>query len=426
MAFRRGSDDTPIQPLLPLDESPPRRRHAPGRAAGTAALWIAGLTGLVLGFFLAGSFGPSAPENQVPATVPALAEDDITTTTSTTTIVPAPATLRDLAPTYDGSIYFVTGGQGGTIGIDVWTPFADGPRSAAVLPDGIDASTIAWDAVRSSVAALAHPGGSTRLYAGPADGVVPIADGDIGGFAWHDSRPRLIAWTSPGTAAGTLVTRFDLDRRAVEEIEVAVDGALVAWGDWGMLFSVYDGGPRLVTIDSEGAEVGRAAGTVAGRANTAYRDALNTGAGGRSREPVPMVDARTGSYAALEGPSAASLSTVVSPALGRVAWIDQTGARTAVLTVASLGGDWIADLDVSPARILDWTPDGRYLVVESLISLIDDDSIYRPFFLVDVVAGRVDQLPAGRPDVLAAALRAGTAVSVGAGDANPAGTRFVP
>jgi len=374
---------------------------------------VAALAGALLGFFLAGSFSSSAPENIAVEPPPGgLADESVVVETvppTTTSTVAEPETLQQLAPGFAGAIYLVTGAPGRTAVVHVWPSNAEAPRQTVTLPAGLDISTIAWDAGRSSVAALGTDPAGRMLLAGPVNNP-DVVSPDATSFAWHTTRPRTIAWTEPVEGSRNAATLYtaDFDDRRGTVIEVGpVTGRVASWGDWGFLLTRFDGGNQLVSLDLAGNERGTAAGGVAGPLNTSYQDSL------LSTEPVdigttmPIVDPATATIAPLEGPTLGSLSVIVAPGLSQAAWAEQTGAREATLHIASLAdGRPRLALPVRPARILDWTADGRFVLLESLISRIEDDSIFRPLYLVDSASGDVWEIPIDRFDLIGAAIRA--------------------
>jgi len=91
------------------------------------------------------------------------------------------------------------------------------------------------------------------LYAGIPENVEIIAT-DVTGYAWHDSEPLRLAYTTFVDGELILwVVRPDLAEPELVTRAVDIDGAVAAWGDWGYAFQ--DEGRDAVVLLTDTGEI---------------------------------------------------------------------------------------------------------------------------------------------------------------------------
>ncbi len=91
------------------------------------------------------------------------------------------------------------------------------------------------------------------LYAGVPE-IAPIIDVDVTGFAWHDSRPHALSYTT--FADGELLLWASRDTRGKPELvarSVGIEGHLAAWGDWG--YAVQDDTQDSIVLFTDTGEI---------------------------------------------------------------------------------------------------------------------------------------------------------------------------
>jgi hypothetical protein len=115
---------------------------------------------------------------------------------------------------------------------------------------------VAFDTSGKRIATLIPVNGHTDgvLYAGPPDSAF-IVNRDATGFAWHDSRPSALAYTTITDDALTVWTTFG---NLADSVSVAqlpgVSGRIAAWGDWGYALQ-QTVGDEIVLLDPDGQAV---------------------------------------------------------------------------------------------------------------------------------------------------------------------------
>jgi hypothetical protein len=154
----------------------------------------------------------------------------------------------------DGLVATVRSG-GRSLGILTW-PFR-GAFYEEALPVG--ASTppdpVAFDFSGQQMATLLPvPDESLGvLYAGVPE-IASIVALDVTGFAWHDSSPLALAYTTfEGDELLLWVTRGNLADSELVARSVGIEGRIAAWGDWG--FAVQDEGKGSIVLFTESGEI---------------------------------------------------------------------------------------------------------------------------------------------------------------------------
>lgn len=354
---------------------------------------------LVAGFVvaLAAVFSPGGDDAASPPEQP---EPAALSGQASVTTEEQPVPLETLVPGFAGRLHVVTRTGGPYLDLFTWEA-GDPAPTVRPLPTGLHSSSLAWSADRSRLAGLGGGVGGNVLYAGRPGRVVPVALG-VDSFAWHATDPQRIAWTEPQPTGRSLVTAR-LTRTGVAAATLAqVEGALVTWGDWGLALEHFDGGSRLVTLDALGAPHAEAAVTVNSVLNTDYVLQLDSAPGGGAA----VFDVVEGRETDLGVPAGAFL-VLVSPTGHEAMWVTQPAARRALLETHLLDEAAVAEeYAIPPAHILDRDPGGKYVLLQSLVSCIDEDSVFRPLLVLDRATDEVHVVPFARAGIVSAAIQA--------------------
>ena len=381
----------------------PLGTDAPPDTAGTsrATITVVALAGLAIGFILAVSSSTSRPGDDPGAAFdsgpPPLSEEaELTGDTA----APPPPNLDDYIPGFAGTLHVVT--RLGEEAPVVYSWAADQPTArSSELPNGLVTSTMDWNADHSQLAAEGPGLGNRVLYAGPPRQVVPVAL-EVTSFAWHGTEPALIAWTEPDGDSSRLVTA----RLSTTDVTVTpigpVDGDLVAWGEWGFLVRASDAGTVLVSLSPTGVARNSARSSIQRVVNTDVEFFLAPNGDDQVFDPVAAAP-----VTAVEIPPEAFLVTL-SPSSRELLWITQPARREALLNIRRLDRPGLVEeVPIPPAEMLDRGSTGRFVLLWSLLSRIEeDDSVIRPLVLVDRLTATSQIVPLGRADVISAAVQA--------------------
>jgi hypothetical protein len=91
------------------------------------------------------------------------------------------------------------------------------------------------------------------LYAGIPENAEIVAT-EVTGFAWHDSDPLKLAYTTMVDGElGLWVVRPDLRRPELVTSGVGIDGHLAAWGEWG--YAIQGEAEEEVVLITDGGEI---------------------------------------------------------------------------------------------------------------------------------------------------------------------------
>ena len=218
-------------------------RETPDRGSGAPRLgWLA--VGLIVGAGV--SVLLLAVESDVPST---------TTTTAQTEPAPTLGGIADAVEGFPDGLTSVTRSDGNSLELLTW-PLRGEPYQRTI-PVGVSSppSPVAFDVSGRRIAALL-PVPEARagvLFTGPPLTSEIIAT-DVTGYAWHDSDPsrlaysssidgEMIVWaTQPGSTEPELLIRA-----------VGIEGHVAAWGDWG--FAVQDEVRDGVVLFTETGEI---------------------------------------------------------------------------------------------------------------------------------------------------------------------------
>ena len=216
-------------------------RETPGQDS-SAPRWAWLTVGLVLGAgatVLALGVDTPAPERAGTAAGPAIA--------------PAAGGISDVVEGFPDGLVAVTRSDGQSLELLIW-PLQGEPYERAI-PVGVarPPGPVDFDHSGRRIATLL-PMPDTELgvlYAGIPENAEIVATG-VTGFAWHDSVPYLLAYTTfaddefflwvmrPGSREPELAARA-----------VGIDGSVAAWGDWGYVVQDRGKGAILFTPTGE-------------------------------------------------------------------------------------------------------------------------------------------------------------------------------
>ncbi len=399
---RRESDQPPKIRVLAgfgdeagLDAAHPDRNQPQRRVAAVLVGFLGVLVGVILGSSLVRSPQDTAAD-------PALEGlDTVTTTTTTaapTTTVPDPPPLRDLVPGFDGTLR--------------WIPWAAGEDQVVVWDlDAVEGSrtplpplarpTYAWDSSGEWLASLAGGVGRFDLYVGRFGDLGPLALG-VDSFAWHSDDPGRLAWIE--IFEGRTELRV-LDLAAPTPLPAnlgPIDGDLIAWGEWGFLVQEVPIGkaPRLVSLGPDLARRGEHEAIVSHRTNGIYATAVAT-----SLTPLDIVDPSTGGLVPPADPVPAAFEAYVNPASRQVLTVEPSTETTSVMWLRSLDESTATAFRVPGHLVLDWSPDGRWILVDSQRSVSTPRGVRRLLVVIDTAAEEVFEVPYSGSRIVAAAIR---------------------
>jgi hypothetical protein len=167
-----------------------------------------------------------------------------TTTTSLAsedTRVVAISGIGEEIPGFPDGLMAARRGEGRSLEVVIWPQSGD--PSVRSVPFGVSSppDPVAFDVSgRLSATLVPTPDEVTNiLYAGVPE-AAPIISLDVTGYAWHDSVPEVLAYTTFQNGETRLwVTRGNLARSELFARAVGIEGGVAAMGLWG--FAVQDG-----------------------------------------------------------------------------------------------------------------------------------------------------------------------------------------
>lgn len=219
--------------------------------AGSRWGWLA--AGLLVGFGLAFLLFGANPQETAP--VPTPHEDG-------GLIEGTDSGIGEAVPGFKDGLVAITTSDGSTLDYSIW-PVA-GPEYERGIPLGTATTRgqVTFDASGRRIATMHFVPGET--FSGLAFGVPEVAQlVDIGvtGYAWHDSIPGSIAYT---TFEDGVLGIWTMDITSTEPMlfatPEATGGGLAAWGDWGFAvqnqhYQLGDGGQTVTILSPQGQEL---------------------------------------------------------------------------------------------------------------------------------------------------------------------------
>ncbi len=278
-------------------------------------------------------------------------------------------------------------------------------RAGAPFPDfgGLPPATrlMSWDVTGVWGAAVGEfrdvgPGGI--LYVGQGADLAPVATG-VTTFAWHDTEAGRLAWVEIDAEGRSVLRSTDWTTESdIEESELPAPGviSLERWGDWGYALSIDRLGgalPDVVVLDP------------AGRTRALWEGVLlhAAGPGGRLLMTLPGATVAVAELDDAEPqpvPWAVTSTPVWSPSGCCAAMAADSPNLGAALVVNEPGRPSFRIVTgTSPAEVVGWTPDERFVVLWSA----DAGELLRTgagpgLVFVDLLDRSVNAVPvAGRP-----------------------------
>jgi hypothetical protein len=257
--------------------------------------------------------------------------------------------IADVVDGFPDTLVLAIRSDGQSLGSMIW------PRGGAAysrsIPVGVPAARepVTFDASGRIIAALARVGGELPgvLYTGVPQSASILA-GNVTGYAWHDSAPYEIAYTTATDDVSELWLRRSRGSEPELAGELEAAGRIAAWGDWGHAIQ-DDPGNSFHVVGSDGQMT-----TYSGRL-------LDSGPSG-----ALVMESDGIGYILLGSTEVKEVSGAESALAAR---FSDDGERLAVL-----GSEWVAVVslvDGSERRIpagapglsqLVWSSDGRFIV----------------------------------------------------------------
>ncbi|MDP3984884.1 MAG: hypothetical protein Q8Q52_07785, partial [Acidimicrobiia bacterium] len=257
----------------------------PGLGGGKG-VWL--LVGVGLGFAFSLLFNSAVPEVG-PATPVGV---------TATTLAPASG-VGDVIPGYpDGMNILVSPGEGRALEVLTW-PLQGEPFFRSIPLGDIDlAGTAQFDASGQFLAATTATPDGLVLRGGRPNTFGVVASG-VTGFAWHDSNPADLAWSTFEDGELQIWVSEDAGLGEVVVSGVGLGDQVVAFGDWGFAVATQGGEPSAQShvIDASGEVVGSIAGRIVASHHTGQFLVTSTGGVNVFLEP----DLRNGLQLALGG-----------------------------------------------------------------------------------------------------------------------------
>jgi hypothetical protein len=326
--------------------------------------WLA--VGLVLGAgatVLALGVDTASPESAETAAGPATA--------------PAIGGISDVVDGFPDGLVAVTRSDGQSLALLIWPLLGEPyqrtiPVGASRPPDPVE-----FNATGRRIATLlpVPDQGLGVLYAGVPENAEIIAN-DVTGYAWHDSDPFRLAYTT--SANGELVLwaqRPDLAEPEMVARAVGIEGRVAAWGEWG--YAVQDEGRDSVVLFTENGEIKD---TSPGRVIDSYRSgwmaiddggmALLSAGGGVKR--LQLEEAGRAVLAGRFSPNGEKLGLLSRDGLQVIALDDDSGL------LSSAGTPGVPQLT--------WSSDGRFALYPG----------GRGIWVVDTSSGSAEQVLTNR------------------------------
>lgn len=216
-AVENGSDriviDDGIQPSKPT-------QSADGR-------WLWLLVGVGLGIGMSLLFAASG------FVAPGQDPDPGGGTSSTETTLPASAGIGDVLPGFpDGLNVIISPGSGRALEVLTWPLQGEQINRSIALSDLDLADTPRFDTSGEFVAAGSAVGDQTALHAGRPNTFSVVA-ADVNGFAWHDTAPGDLAWSTMVDGRVQVMLSDDFGEAELAVDAEGISGALTTFGDWG-------------------------------------------------------------------------------------------------------------------------------------------------------------------------------------------------
>jgi hypothetical protein len=369
------------------DDSSP---DGPGIGGGRG-VWL--LVGVGLGFAFALLFSNAVPDAQPtsPGGVTA------------TTLAPGSG-VGDVIPGYpDGMNILVAPGGGRALEVLTW-PLQGEPIYRSVPLGDIDlAATAHFDASGQFLAAATSTPDGLILSSGRPNTYRVIASG-ITGFAWHDSAPADLAWSTVDDGELRIWISDDAGPGELAVSAVGFGTHLVAFGDWG--YAVSDGGGVDYVLDPSGELIG----SITGRVVTSHGSGLLlvSDADGASivatDDLAILFEVARDVLESLFDFEAAGLDPPALPVIG--AEFSPDGERVAMtgpagLTVAEFGE--VLEAESFPIRgasdSLSWSSDGRFVLVSVFqgVAVLDTEIGEISSILENEITRSVAATPIGGP-----------------------------
>jgi hypothetical protein len=268
-----------------------------------------------------------------------------------------PIGISGLVPEFPDALVALSGVTGEEDGLQLqhilWPSHADHVvRDLAVK--NIRSASLDVAGTSLAVWAMSAEPESSDLYAGRPSGLVALSS-DVTSFAWHDSKPGFLAFTSVADGVWSLNKIQGPPEPSLVVSDVVEDGTVVAWGEWGFAIQTLSGAPTVWLLDPAGRLVsihrGLAHGShPSGQIAVIEDDELTVLAstGGILR----VVD-----RAASVGPVSAA---AFSPDGARVAILGQTGLKIVPIT----DGSEVSEYEPIPGwpQVV-WSSDSRFVLV---------------------------------------------------------------
>lgn len=199
--------------------------------------WLA--AGVLVGFGLAFLLWGADPIPITPVVSPE--EDEV--------LLEGPAAgIGKAVPGFKDGLVAITTSDGTSLDYTIWPVAGAAYERDIPLGTATTREQVTFDASGSRIAAMHFVPGET--FSGLAVGVpevVRLVDIGVTGYAWHDSIPGAIAYT---TFDDGLLTIWKMDAASTEPemfaTVAASGGGLAAWGEWG--FAIQDQQGEIVTL----------------------------------------------------------------------------------------------------------------------------------------------------------------------------------
>ena len=232
----------------------------------------------------------------------------------------------------------------------------------APLPDS---TRFAFDSSGQWLAGISstdHGDQQQLLWAGRVGGVFKTVTVEVQGYAWHESRPGLLAWSDQ---SGYEVSTMTLDQDgSLRVVETPVRGQLEGWGEWG--FALRTTGPDVTTavLDPDAVVMdqdlpGRYGGYLPG-----FGILLTGGAGdpllfdpwSQGRNPVPWLESQDNVWTVTSSPNGVDALLLI----GRIN--QTTGTVRGEVTIISADQGINVLAETRTMTDLAWTPDHTRVV----------------------------------------------------------------
>jgi hypothetical protein len=330
-----------------------RSSDGPGFGGGRGA-WL--LVGVGLGFAFSLLFNSAVPDVLPDAPGGATA----------TTLAPASG-VGDVIPGYpDGMNILVSPGEGRALEVLTW-PLQGEPFYRSIPLGDIDLDgTARFDASGQFLAATTETPDGLVLRGGRPNTFGVVASG-VTGFAWHDSNPADIAWSTFEDGVLQIWVSEDAGLGEVVVSGVGIGDSVDAFGDWG--FAVATPGGDDLILDRSGELVG----TVAGRTVASHAAGVLLVTDTDGAAVVAADDLETLFDLRAAGINSVVIGAEFSPDGERVALTGPTG-----LTIAEFGD--VIEAVSFPIRAgsdsLSWSSDGRFVLVSAFrgVAVLDTET----------------------------------------------------